>query len=124
LDVSVNTALVGLYSNSNQLKNLNLKNGNNVKFGYLNLTNNPNLPCIQVDDINYSNANWSSKKDAMANFNTDCPNLNPYTNIPDQNFEQKLIDLGIDTDGLNGKITIADINTITSLDLSNSNIKI
>jgi alpha-tubulin suppressor-like RCC1 family protein/Leucine-rich repeat (LRR) protein len=123
LDVSVNTALVGLYSNSNQLKNLNLKNGNNVKFGYLNLTNNPNLSCIQVDDVAYFNANWSSKKDTMANFNTDCPDSNPYTYIPDQNFEQKLIDLGIDTDGLNGKITIADINTITTLDLSNSKIK-
>jgi len=123
LDVSVNTALVGLYSNSNQLKNLNLKNGNNVKIGYLNLINNPNLSCIQVDDIDYFNTNWSSKKDAMANFNTDCPDSNPYTLIPDPNFEQKLIDLGIDTDGLNGKITIADISAITTLDLSNSNIK-
>jgi alpha-tubulin suppressor-like RCC1 family protein/Leucine-rich repeat (LRR) protein len=123
LDVSVNTALVGLYSNSNQLKNLNLKNGNNVKIGYLNLINNPNLSCIQVDDVAYFNTNWSSKKDATANFNTDCPDSNPYTLIPDQNFEQKLIDLGIDTDGLNGKITIADISTITTLDLSNSNIK-
>jgi alpha-tubulin suppressor-like RCC1 family protein/Leucine-rich repeat (LRR) protein len=123
LDVSINTALVGLYSNSNQLKNLNLKNGNNDKFGYLNLTNNPNLSCIQVDDIDYFNTNWSSEKDAMANFNTDCPDSNPYTLIPDQNFEQKLIDLGIDTDGLNGKITIADISAITTLDLSNSNIK-
>lgn len=123
LDVSVNTVLVGLYSNSNQLKNLNLKNGNNVKFGYLNLTNNPNLSCIQVDDVAYSNANWSSKKDVMANFNTDCPDSNPYTLIPDSNFEQKLIDLGIDTDGLNGKITATNINSITTLDLSNSNIK-
>jgi len=123
LDVSLNTALVGLYSNSNQLKNLNLKNGNNVKFAYLNLTNNPNLSCIQVDNIDYFNTNWSSKKDAMANFNTDCPDSNPYTLIPDPNFEQKLIDLGIDTDGLNGKITIADISAITTLDLSNSNIK-
>jgi alpha-tubulin suppressor-like RCC1 family protein/Leucine-rich repeat (LRR) protein len=123
LDVSVNTALVGLYSNSNQLKNLNLKNGNNVKIGYLNLINNPNLSCIQVDDIDYFNTNWSSKKDAMANFNTDCPDSNPYTLIPDPNFEQKLIDLGIDTDGLNGKITITDISAITTLDLSNSNIK-
>nr|WP_315252374.1 LamG-like jellyroll fold domain-containing protein [uncultured Flavobacterium sp.] len=123
LDVSINTALVGLYSNSNQLKNLNLKNGNNVKIGYLNLINNPNLSCIQVDDIDYFNTNWSSKKDAMANFNTDCLDSNPYTLIPDSNFEQKLIDLGIDTDGLNGKITIADISTITTLDLSNSNIK-
>lgn len=46
-----------------------------------------------------------------------------YTLIPDSNFEQKLIDLGIDTDGLNGKITSSDVSSITDLDLSNSNIK-
>ncbi|WP_348824594.1 LamG-like jellyroll fold domain-containing protein [Flavobacterium aestuarii] len=123
LDVSVNTALVGLYSNSNQLTNLNLKNGNNTNLAYLNLKNNPNLSCIQVDDAIYSNANWSDKKDETANFNTDCQDSNQYTLIPDSNFEQKLIDLGIDTDGLNGKITITDISAVTTLDLSNSNIK-
>ncbi|REG98995.1 RCC1 domain-containing protein [Flavobacterium aquicola] len=123
LNVSVNTALVGLYSNSNQLTNLNLKNGNNTNLAYLNFKINPNLSCIQVDDINYSNENWSTKKDATANFNTDCQNSNQFTYIPDSNFEQKLIDLGIDTDGLNGKITIADISAVTTLDLSNSNIK-
>lgn len=120
LDVSVNTVLVGLYCNSNQLTSLNLKNANNVKFAYLNLANNPNLTCIQVDDVAYSNANWTVKKDAAANFNTDCSPT--FVAIPDSNFEQKLIDLGIDTDGLNGKITIANINAITSLDLSNGNI--
>ncbi|KIQ21280.1 chromosome condensation regulator RCC1 [Flavobacterium sp. MEB061] len=120
LDVSVNTALVGLYSNSNQLTSLNLKNANNVKFVYLNLINNPNLTCIQVDDVTYANINWSAKKDATANYSSDC--VPSFVTIPDQNFEQKLIDLGIDTDGLNGKITAANISGITVLDLSNSSI--
>jgi hypothetical protein len=121
LDVSVNTALVGLYSSSNQLTDLNLKNGNNTNLAYLNLKNNPNLSCIQVDDAIYSNANWSSEKDVAANYSTNCTIY--FVIIPDSNFEQKLIDLGIDTDGLNGKITAANINSITTLDLSNSNIK-
>ena len=121
LDVSGNTALVGLYSNSNQLTNLNLKNGNNAKIAYLNLTNNPNLNCIQVDDPIYFNSNWDTKKDAAASYDINCASY--YTLIPDSNFEQKLIDLGIDTDGLNGKITITNISSITSLDLSNSTIK-
>ena len=120
LDVSVNTALVGLYCNSNQLTNLNLKNANNFKFAYLNLTNNPNLTCIQVDDVAYANTNLSAKKDVVANYSSDC--LPSFVAIPDQNFEQKLIDLGIDTDGLNGKITAANITGITVLGLSNSNI--
>lgn len=123
LDVSSHPAAIGLYANSNQLTSLNLKNGNNVNFQllYLNLTNNPNLSCIQVDDATYSNANWANKKDATASYNTDCSPV--IVTIPDQNFEQKLIDLGIDTDGLNGKITISDVSSFTDLDLSNSNIK-
>lgn len=120
LDVSVNTALVGLYSNSNQLKNLNLKNGNNVKFGYLNLTNNPNLSCIQVDDVAYSNANWSSKKDSFAIYSPyDCSTI---TKIPDPKFEDKLIALGIDTDGKNGLVITASISAVTTLEVSNSSI--
>ncbi|TDO83715.1 putative secreted protein (Por secretion system target) [Flavobacterium chryseum] len=118
LDVSVNTALVGLYSNSNQLTSLNLKNANNVKFAYLNLTANPNLTCIQVDNAAYSNTNWSTKKDATASYSTNCSIA--FVSIPDQNFEQKLIDLGIDTDGLNGRITTANITAVTVLDLSDS----
>lgn len=123
LDLSTHPATIGLYANSNQLTSLNLKNGNNANFQllYLNLTNNPNLSCIQVDDKVYSDANWSAKKDATANYDTNCSGY--YTEIPDSNFEQKLVDLGIDTDGLNGKITTANITSITSLDLSNGNIK-
>ncbi|MET0946616.1 MAG: leucine-rich repeat domain-containing protein, partial [Flavobacterium sp.] len=121
LDVSVNTALVGLYSNSNQLTSLNLKNANNTKLAYLNFINNPNLTCIQVDDVAFSNERWFGAKDATASYSVLCENQ--IILIPDANFEQKLIDLGIDSDGLNGKITITDVKQVTSLDLSNSNIK-
>ncbi len=45
------------------------------------------------------------------------------TAIPDANFEQALIDLGLDSDGtVNGQVLTADINTVTSLDVSNRNI--
>lgn len=40
------------------------------------------------------------------------------TVIPDANFEQALIDLGIDSNGFSGDVLTSDINTITSLDLS------
>ena len=46
-----------------------------------------------------------------------------YTAIPDANFEQKLIDLGIDSVGtLDGQILTADAQAVTSLDVSNSSI--
>lgn len=127
LDLRKNTALTTLNCSANLLTTLNLKNGNNIHLdqsninSYINFKNNPNLSCIQVDDKEYADANWAAQKDVAASYNTDCASY--FTQIPDPNFEQKLIDLGIDTDGLNGKITSSDINTITSLDLSYSNIK-
>ena len=46
------------------------------------------------------------------------------TRIPDPNFEQSLINQGIDSDGvLNGEVLTADIYTLTSLDISNKNIQ-
>lgn len=122
LDVSKNTALTKLSSYGNNFTTMNVKNGNNKNLNIYTqgFTNNPNLTCIQVDDVAYSNANWADKKDAIANYSSDC--VPSFVTIPDQNFEQKLIDLGIDTDGLNGKITSTNISNITVLDLSNSNI--
>jgi len=122
LDVSKNTALTKLSSYGNNFTTVNVKNGNNKNLNIYTqgFTNNPNLTCIQVDDVAYSNANWADKKDATANYSSDC--IPSFVTIPDQNFEQKLIDLGIDTDGLNGKITSTNISNITVLDLANSNI--
>jgi len=123
LDVSKNLLLVDVVCYSNELTYLNLKNGNNKHFAveqYKTIfTNNPNLKCIEVDDVNYSNTNWSTRKDETANYSVDCSIS--FVAIPDQNFEQKLIDLGIDKDGLNGSTT-ANLNLITSLELSGSNI--
>jgi len=44
------------------------------------------------------------------------------TLIPDSNFEQALIDMNIDSDGLNGSILNSDAQSIWSLDVSNRNI--
>ncbi|SHG12468.1 Por secretion system C-terminal sorting domain-containing protein [Flavobacterium johnsoniae] len=46
-----------------------------------------------------------------------------YTLIPDSNFENKLISLGIDKDGKNGKVETSSIESVTSLDISYSDIK-
>lgn len=83
LDVSANTALWDLVCNYNQLTSLNVKNGNNINFWYFSAIGNPNLTCIQVDNVNYSNWNWSAGKDATASFNTSCN----VTSVPD--FDEK-----------------------------------
>ena len=47
-----------------------------------------------------------------------------FTSIPDSNFEQALIDLGIDSDGeVNGTVATADISPIQTLDVSSRDIQ-
>ena len=69
LDLSNNNDLTTLWCQDNQLNVLDLRNGNNINFvsqypadpslyHALNLTNNPNLTCINVDDASYCNTNW------------------------------------------------------------------
>ncbi len=72
LDVSHNPVLVDLECENNALISLNVANGNNINFTTFNALNNPNLQCIQVDDITYSDANWSADIDNNASFSTNC----------------------------------------------------
>jgi Leucine-rich repeat (LRR) protein len=52
------TAISWLQCNDNNLTQLNVKNGYNTKITSFTAVNNPNLECIQVDDAEYSTANW------------------------------------------------------------------
>jgi Leucine-rich repeat (LRR) protein len=146
LDLSQNTALTYLNCFSNFLTSLDLRNGNNFNFNSLNTTNNPNLYCIDVDSItNFTGTN--SYLDYWNNFSYNCAleidgctdslalNFNPtatfndwtcdygFTTINDANFEQTLIDLGIDTDSLiNNSVATANIRYLPSLNLHNKSI--
>jgi Leucine-rich repeat (LRR) protein len=75
LNLAVNTALVQLDCNTNLLTSLNIKNGNSHLLIQFDATSNPNLSCIQVDDVTYFNTNWTTKKDATASYNTTCSSL-------------------------------------------------
>ena len=71
LDLSHNTALTMIDCRNNQLTGLNVKNGNNSNISGSNfkVTNNLNLSCIFVDDVAYSEANWT-QIDANSHFVT------------------------------------------------------
>jgi len=73
LDLSQNTILTDLICNNNQLTSLDLRNGNNnlldTNFFCL---NNPNLSCIDVDDVSWSTANWTNI-DLQHYFSNNCP---------------------------------------------------
>jgi Leucine-rich repeat (LRR) protein len=121
LDLSANTALRSLECYSNQLTSLNVANGNNINFTTLRAQDNSNLTCIQVDDAAYSNANWVGAGfffDAQTAFSEDC-----YVNISDSNFEQILINLGIDSNPvIDGKVLRSEVEGVTSLNVSSRNI--
>ena len=73
LDVSTNTDLVELYCRSNQLQCLNVNNSNNINFLSFYADNNPNLTCIEVDNVSYSTNNWPYI-DSFAYFSLNCNN--------------------------------------------------
>ena len=93
LDVSNNTTLYRLYCNNNYLTSLNVKNGNNINmFEWENpldgsyspaflAYNNPNLSCIEVDNVAWSIANWSNYIDPTAYLSEDCSGVGITENI-------------------------------------------
>ncbi len=73
LDISQNQLLYRLWCQNNQLTCLNVKNTNNVNFWDFHAQDNPNLYCIEVDNVTWSTANWTDI-DAQTSFSTYCAN--------------------------------------------------
>ena len=123
LDASNNPNLTYFKCYNNQLTSLNVKNGNNTAINIYSFkaTNNPNLTCILVDDATWSTANWTNI-DAQTSFNDVHCSPAGMTYVPDDNFEQALIDLGYDTAPLDDYVPTANINTVTILNVDNKNI--
>ena len=119
LNLSLNTELTTLYASGNKLEKLNIKNGNNENMTIFTTLGNLDLPCIEVDDVAYSTANWTNI-DAQTSFGINC-NYD-FTYVPDDAFEQALIDLGYDTAPLDDFVLTETIETITTLDISNAGI--
>lgn len=111
LDLSNNPDLTFVRCHNNNLNNLNIKNGTNTNITYFNTLNNPNLYCIQVDDMAYSDVQWYNI-DTQSYFSENCGY--DLTYVPDNFFEQALIDLGYD-DVIDDYVLTANINTVTSL---------
>lgn len=72
LNISNNTNLTVLSCGRNELESLKIKNLNNVDTFQLNTLYNPNLNCIEVDDVNYSFNNWDFDVDSQVSFNVNC----------------------------------------------------
>ena len=75
IDVRGNTNLFWIDVDDNLLENLTIKNGNNSKITTFSATGNSSLTCIEVDDVSFSETNWT-QKDATATFSGDCAPAN------------------------------------------------
>ncbi|WP_298512550.1 T9SS type A sorting domain-containing protein [uncultured Kordia sp.] len=73
LNLSQNPLLTTVTVNNNALTSLDIRNGANSIISTLNftVTANPNLTCIEVDDVNYSNTTWT-QKDVQTTYSIDC----------------------------------------------------
>ncbi len=71
LDLSQNTSLGDLDCAFNQLTYLDVANGNNTNMSNFYANNNPNLFCIDVDDVAWSTNNWTNIS-AQTYFSTNC----------------------------------------------------
>ena len=114
LDLSQNIALNQLYCYNNLLHCLNVSNGNNVNVIYFIADNNSVLNCIEVDNVAYSNANWT-QIDPLVSFSNNCnfpvgcfthtlieeitPNISLYPN-PTNN------GITLDIEGYNGSVNV------------------
>ena len=125
LDVSTNTALTILYCNNNQMTTLDMSNGVTDQLTTFDATNN-SLDCIEVnaEDVDYATTNWTSDNgniDEGVTFANICLSNPNYTNVPDDNFEQALIDLGYD-DTIDDFVITANISGVTFLDVGEKDI--
>lgn len=100
--------------NNPVMERVSVKNGNNTGILSFQSTNTPLLTCIEVDDVSYSQTNWTNI-DANNSFTTNCHFDDTY--VPDNNFEQRLIDLGYDT-VLDDYVTTANISGVTTLNVT------
>ena len=111
LDFSNHTVLTALFCNNNALTSLNIANGNNTNVTSFQSANNPNLTCIQVDDVTYSTANWISI-DAASSFSTNCAGnigINETFNL----------DINIFPNPTTGIVTFSSTESIATLEIYN-----
>lgn len=119
IDLSALTNLTYfLIKDNDVLERISVKNGNNTGIVAFQSTNTPLLTCIEVDNVSYSQTNWTNI-DPNNSFSTNCHFADTY--VPDTNFEQRLIDLGYDT-VLDDYVPTANIAGVTTLNISNRSI--
>jgi Leucine-rich repeat (LRR) protein len=79
INLSNNTQLFEVTCSGNNLISIDLRNGNNLGLWYFLSMNNPNLNCIDVEDISYCEDNWSV--DSWTYFSNNCNPTSIYSTV-------------------------------------------
>jgi Leucine-rich repeat (LRR) protein len=79
INLSNNTQLFEVTCSGNNLIYIDLRNGNNLGLWYFLSMNNPNLNCIDVEDISYCEDNWSV--DSWTSFSNNCNPTSIYSTV-------------------------------------------
>ena len=120
LDVSTCSALTSLNCSYSLLTSLDVKNGNNINMVTFNASYNPNLSCIEVDNVAWSQENWANNIDSTAYFSLNCSGAG----ISDINESYSLM---LYPNPTNGDFTITGlelVGTVSSLILTDMNGKV
>ncbi|UAN00102.1 T9SS type A sorting domain-containing protein [Polaribacter litorisediminis] len=120
-DINQNVNLKTLFLNNNNIERAYLRNGANTLITDFDIRNNPDLTCIAVDDVAFSETNWINK-DTSANYNTDC-NAEWTIYTTDANLDAAVLAIpSLDIDG-DGKVTYEEAQAFTGdLNFSGQNI--
>ena len=98
LDLTQNTSLYDVVCTDNDLTSVDLRFGNGGAPNFFMATNNPNLSCVSVNNINYSINNYTV--DTTTSFSFNCVTVAPVVTIPDANFKAYLVgNTAINTNG-------------------------
>tara|TARA_B110000211_G_scaffold79496_1_gene93233 strand:- start:297 stop:911 length:615 start_codon:yes stop_codon:yes gene_type:complete len=101
INLSNNTQLFEVTCSGNNLISIDLRNGNNLGLWYFLSMNNPNLNCIDVEDISYCEDNWSV--DSWTSFSNNCNPTSIYSTVENRKLI-KIMDI-------HGRLTKTMLNT-------------
>ncbi len=124
LDLSNNKALETLECNNcKDLDYIDVRNGNNNNFQHFELQCNEIKTCVFVDnkEADYLKKWQVTDNIELLNGERECRCFMTY--LPDDNFEQALIDLGYDSGKPDDYVFTNDIRNISDLDIQNKGIK-
>ena len=118
IDISQHAELTYLTCQNNQLTYLNVANGNNVEMTAIesfNASNNPNLNCIEVDNLIWSNSNWTVSEghiDTQHYFSENCNETEIEEYLSDKNLVKTTDILGKEAENKGFQLQIYDDGSV------------